>query len=95
MQTMFERGSRNLFAAITRARAGLPTLTSARLLWDERTSSTVRDPNSKSFAVTLACAERFRAREEMAERQRVAPRDPCPVCNTRRDYGCEHVRRDA
>jgi len=94
-ERMLEIGSRQLLSAIMRARAGLPTYANRSLVWNERTCRTVRDPNSASFAYTVQAAERFRQQRETAERQRIEPRDPCPVCATRRDIGCEHTRRAA
>lgn len=91
----FELGSKQLLYAITRAKAGLPTFANRHLVWNERMTSTERDPESMSFAYTVEAAERFRRRHEEVERLKVVTRDPCPYCATRQDIGCKHTRRVA
>jgi len=94
-ERMFEQGSRQLLYSITRALAGLPTYSSPKLLWNERNCKTVRDPDSISSQLTREWEERQRARDILADNLRIKPRDPCPVCATRQDIGCAHIRENA
>lgn len=59
----------------------------ARFAWQHRGNKATWQPTG-SAAQRI---DKIHERDEMAERLRVS-RDPCPVCNTRGDIGCEHRR---
>lgn len=92
---MLEQGSALLLRAIhdhfDRRAHGLPLrpFPGTRFRWNGHEGTAQRDPNSKSMAITVECAERYRAHRELAEQLRTR-RDPCFRCGTRGDHGCKH-----
>lgn len=89
----FERGTRMLLSAIARYRDGTlgPKDTPTNIRWRGYGSAFVTIPGSRSHQRTMQAIARATEKRETAERNRVS-RDPCPVCNTRRDIGCKHMR---